>query len=309
MDLAPNPDQIGLVDAVGKLVAPFRAPPPNCRETVLTSDELDRQLAQAGFRDVARFDGMGPLDAVLLGEVVHGLPYTVEFIGSALLGPALAVEIDGPLALVQAPATAPVRFLAAGGTALVADGDDAWLLRLTNDLVEPVETTFAYPLGRLKESRQGTRLAGAASLMRQWWGVALAAEIGAVAKAAVDLTVAYVKDRRQFGRPIGSYQAIQHRLSECTVAVHAIQALARRAAALGTPEAALAALVHAKQACPRIIYDVHQFQGAIGLTYEYPLHFYTYRLRLLHGELGSLADTADELATTRWDSSVPDWDD
>ena len=309
MDLALNSDQIGLLDAVSKLVGPFRMPPPNSQETLLLHEGLGSQLQEAGFRDVARFDGMGPLDAVLLAEVVHALPYTTEFINSALLCPALDITTSSPLALLQAPAMAPARFVMPGVHALVADGEDAWLLPLDETLAERQDTPFAYPLGKLRGAYKdhGERLPGAAALMRQWWGVALATEIGTTAKAAVDLTIEYVKDRRQFGKPIGSYQAIQHRLSECVVAVRAVQILARRAASLGTQEAALAALVHAKEICPRIIYDTHQFQGAIGLTYEYPLHFFTYRLRVLHGELSSLADSADLLAATRWDGGAIDW--
>lgn len=309
MDLTLNADQIGLLDAVGKLAAPFRRPPPNAQQTLLTSATLDTELREAGFRDVARFDGMGPLDAVLVAEIVHALPYSVEFAGSALLGPALGIEATGPLALLDASADAPVRYLMPGGTALIADGGDARLLPVAEGMVDSLETPFAYPIGKLKASAtaSATRLPGAGPLMRQWWGVALAAELGATAKAAVDLTVDYVKDRRQFGKPLGSYQAVQHRLSGCAVAVQGIQALVRRAAALGTAEAALTALVHAKEACPRIVYDTHQFQGAIGLTYEYPLHFYTYRLRLLHGELASLADCAEQLALARWDGDDVDW--
>lgn len=309
MDLTLNSDQIGLLDAVGKLVAPFRRPPPNAQQTLLTSAALDVELREAGFRDVARFDGMGPLDAVLVAEVVHALPYSVEFAGSALLGPALGIEIASPLALLRAPADGPARYLMAGGVALIVDGDDASLFSVAEEMVDIVETPFAYPIGKLKacEAGDATRLPGAGALARQWWSVALAAELGATAKAAVDLTVDYVKDRRQFGRPLGSYQAVQHRLSECAVAVQGIQTLVRRAAGLGTAEAALTALIYAKESCPQIIYDAHQFQGAIGLTYEYPLHFYTYRLRLLHGELASLADCAEQLALARWDRDDLDW--
>jgi hypothetical protein len=309
MDLAPSSDQAGLIDAVSKLVAPFRLPPPNARETLLTNCELDRQLREAGFIDVARYEDMGPLDAVLVAEIVHALPYAVEFIGSALLSKALELETIGPIALLEAPGKAPARFLAGGSTALIADGDDLRILPVTADMVDPVATPFAYPLGKLKTLRaeKGTVRTGAAAEMRHWWSVALAVEIGATAKAAVDLTIDYVKNRRQFGKPIGAYQAVQHRLSECMVAVQAVQTLARRAAALGTREAALAAVVHAKESCPRIIYDTHQFQGAIGVTYEYPLHFFTYRLRLLHGELGSLADCAESLAAERWEEDSLDW--
>lgn len=309
MDLTLNSDQTGLLDAVSKLVTPYRAVPPNTQETLLSNPALATALDAGGFRDIARFDGMTPLDAALIGEIVHGLPYSVEYIGSALLGAALDIEIAGPLSILQSPATAPARFLAPGGTALIVDGDDVVVLELTEALATAVETPFAYPLGRLTTSAQaeGRRIPGASGTALQWWAVALAVELGATVKGAVDLTVDYLKDRRQFGKPIGSYQAVQHRISECVVAAHAIQTLARRAAAMGTMEAALVALVHAKEACSRIIYDTHQFQGAIGLTYEYPLHFYTYRLRLLHGELASLADCAEQLALLRWDHGVVEW--
>ncbi len=310
MDLALNSDQAGLLDAMSKLVAPFRLPPPNARETLLTSTDLERQLREAGFRDIARYEGMGPLDAVLVAETVHALPYAVEFIGSALVGTAFGLDPSTPVALLESPGEAPARFLAAGCTALIVEDEDVRVLPITAGMVDPVATTFAYPLGKLKTPRpsEGAVRVGAGADMRQWWSVALAVELGATAKAAVDLTIDYVKNRRQFGRPIGAYQAVQHRLSECMVAVHAIQALARRAAALGTRKAALAAAVYAKDACPRLIYDTHQFQGAIGLTYEYPLHFFTYRLRLLHGELGSLADNAESLASERWNGEAVDWD-
>jgi alkylation response protein AidB-like acyl-CoA dehydrogenase len=172
---------------------------------------------------------------------------------------------------------------------------------LAGCIIEELHTPFGYPLGRLRSPELGgERIVGAASTLRQWWHVALAAEIGAVARAAVDLTVRYVTDRRQFNRAIGSYQAVQHRLSECSVAVEAIRQLTRRAAATEDVQDALIAAAYAKEACARIIYDTQQFHGAIGVTYEYPLHLWTYRLRLLQGELGSFADTASELADARW---------
>ena len=179
MDMAFNPDQIGLLDSVTKLAAPFRLPPPNARETLLTSSELERQLTEAGFRDVARYEGMGPLDAVLVGETVHALPYSVEFIGSALLGKALDLEFAGPVALLEAPAETPARFLAAGCTALIADGEDVRIVAVTADMVDPVPSPFAYPLGKLKPgaSSAGTVLKDAAAGMRLWWNLALAVDI------------------------------------------------------------------------------------------------------------------------------------
>ena len=308
MDLTLNPDQIALVDAAGKLAAPYKSIPANSRATILVSEELNARLAESGFRDVARLEGMGALDAVLIAEVVHALPFHVDYIAPALLSQTLDIDIPGSVTCLTA-ASAAARNLIPGATALIVEGADVRVLQITADMVAPIETPFAYPLGRLKTGAAASRkiLKGAAAPMLRAWRLALATEIAAAARAAVELTVAFVNERRQFGKPIGAYQAVQHRLSECTAAVHAIEALVRRAAALQTDEAILAALTFAKENCTRIIYDTHQFQGAIGLTYEYPLHFYTYRLRLLHGELGGPQESAEALALERWRDEAPDW--
>jgi hypothetical protein len=302
MDLDLTQDQAGLLDAIGKLTASFRTPPPGAAQDFLVSTDLDARLNDGGFRDVARFDGMGALEAVLLTETVSSLPFVCEFAASAIVAPKIGIAAGRPTVLIRAPFDTPARFLTNAGIALAEDGDDVRVIDLASCDVEPLTAPFGYPLGRLRspDLSGAERIASAAPLLRQWWNVALAAEIGAVTKAAADLTVEYVKDRRQVGRAIGSYQAVQHRLSECVIAVQAIQLLARRAAATEAPEDALAAAAYAKEACARIIYDTHQFHGAIGVTYEYPLHLWTYRLRLLQGELGSFADTASALAASRW---------
>jgi len=301
MDLDLTPDQTGLLDAIGKLIAPFATQPAGAAQDFLGSADLEERLTDSGFRDVATIEGMSVLDAVLLTEAVAALPYVTEFAASAIVAPKLGILAGRPTVLMRRPLDAPVRFLTGTGIALIEDGCDVRVLDLTGREVEVLSAPFGYPLGRLRSAGLGgERIAGAAPTLRQWWHVALAAEIGAVARAAVDLTVQYVKDRRQFGRAIGSYQAVQHRLSECSVAVEAIRQLTRRAAATEDVQDALIAASYAKEACARIIYDTQQFHGAIGVTYEYPLHLWTYRLRLLQGELGSFADTASALADARW---------
>lgn len=300
MDLDLSPDQAGLLDAIGKLIAPFVTQPAGAAQDFLVSADLEDRLTQSGFRDVATIDGMGAVDAVLLTEAVAALPYVTEFAASAIVAPKLGIPAGRPTVLMQSP-EAPARFLTGGGIALSEDGVDVRVMNLADRDIQPLNPPFGYPVGRLRSAElDGERIIGAAPILRQWWHVALAVEIGAVAGAAVDLTVQYVKDRRQFGRAIGSYQAVQHRLSECSVSVEAIRQLSRRAAATGDIEDALIAAAYAKEACARIIYDTQQFHGAIGVTYEYPLHLWTYRLRLLQGELGSFAETANDLAEMRW---------
>ena len=72
--------------------------------------------------------------------------------------------------------------------------------------------------------------------MRAWWRVALATEIAGTMRGALSFTTQYVKERRQFGRAIGSFQAIQHRLADCVVLTEATRWLAYEAAFHGAPD-------------------------------------------------------------------------
>lgn len=113
----------------------------------------------------------------------------------------------------------------------------------------------------------------------------LASEQLGVAQWCLDTTLAYVKQRKQFGRAIGSYQAIKHRLADLWFEVGAATAVARHAAdtcASGDSDAATAAslaqaycsgvAVHAAEECV-------QLHGGIGMTWEYPAHLYLKRAK------------------------------
>jgi alkylation response protein AidB-like acyl-CoA dehydrogenase len=113
----------------------------------------------------------------------------------------------------------------------------------------------------------------------------LASEQLGVAQWCFDTTLAYTKQRKQFGRSIGSYQAIKHRLADLWFEVGAATAAARYAAdtcARGEDDAATAAAiaqaycsgiaVHAAEECV-------QLHGGIGMTWEYPAHLYLKRAK------------------------------
>jgi alkylation response protein AidB-like acyl-CoA dehydrogenase len=104
----------------------------------------------------------------------------------------------------------------------------------------------------------------------------LAAEQLGVAQRCLDMTIAYVKERHQFARPVGSFQALKHRLADVWIAVTQARAAARYAAAClaeGDPDIPVAvalakaacgeAAVHAAQECV-------QLHGGIGFTWEHP---------------------------------------
>ena len=113
--------------------------------------------------------------------------------------------------------------------------------------------------------------------------IALAAEQAGAAQRALELTVAYTKTRVQFGRPIGSFQALQHRMADVHVLVESARSLcyaAALAAADAEPDAArlgmlaAAAKAHCSQALTRAAGQMIQMHGAIGITWEHDAHRY-----------------------------------
>jgi len=189
---------------------------------------------------------------------------------------------------------------------ILRDGD---LLALDVDpsKVNANQGVYAYPFGAFVAAPDlsSARRVGDAARAMVCWQVAVAAEGAALMQAALDYTVDYVKNRRQFNRPIGSFQAVKHRLSASATLVRGASWLARRAAWSGTPQDAAMAALHVQQSIPEVTYDCHQFNGAMGMTLECPLHFWTHRLKALQGELGGAAFQARQLALARWQPCAP----
>jgi alkylation response protein AidB-like acyl-CoA dehydrogenase len=113
----------------------------------------------------------------------------------------------------------------------------------------------------------------------------LAAEELGVAERCLEMTVAHLKERRQFGRQIGSFQALKHRAADLWVGLTQARAAARYAAAClagGDPDTPVAVAL-AKAACSDIA--VHaaqeclQLHGGIGFTWEHPTHLYLKRAK------------------------------
>lgn len=115
--------------------------------------------------------------------------------------------------------------------------------------------------------------------------VAIAAESTGVAQRALDMSVAYAKDRQQFGRPIGAYQAVSHRCAQMLLetensrsAVYGA-AWAADAEPESLPLAASMAKAYASDAGWRVPDAAIQVHGGIGFTWEYDLHFFLKRGR------------------------------
>lgn len=133
--------------------------------------------------------------------------------------------------------------------------------------------------------------------------VALAAEQVGGAQRVLDMTVEHAQTRRQFGRPVGSFQAVQHKCATLLVDVEAATSAAYyglAAAAAGSPELPRLASL-AKSFCSetyrRTTNEAIQIFGGIGLTWEHPLHLYFKRARSSEVLLGSPASHREKLAT------------
>ena len=121
----------------------------------------------------------------------------------------------------------------------------------------------------------------------RWTALALtitAADLVGTMQGAIDLTRAYVTDRQQFGRPVGSFQAVQHLLADAVVALEGSRASLRHAAwavdAL-EPDDARTAAASAKAYASRAARSVHetaiQLHGGIGNTWECLAHVFLRR--------------------------------
>jgi alkylation response protein AidB-like acyl-CoA dehydrogenase len=142
---------------------------------------------------------------------------------------------------------------------------------------------------------------------------ALAAELLGSSSRVLEMSVAYAKDRQQFGRPIGSFQAVKHRLADALVDVEAMRSSVYYAAwsvAAGDASASLAASA-AKAWCSdasgRVMASGLQVHGGIGFTWEHDLHLFVKRAQLDQSSWGDAVFHRERIASmlAGWKASDP----
>jgi alkylation response protein AidB-like acyl-CoA dehydrogenase len=140
---------------------------------------------------------------------------------------------------------------------------------------------------------------------------ALSAELVGIAQRAMEMSVEYAKDRKQFDRPIGSYQAVSHRCAEMLLYVESARSAAYYAgwASDFEPEsAAIAASVaksYAADAGWKVTASALQVHGGIGFTWEHDLHFFLKRARTDGHILGSASKHRERVAELSGLSRAP----
>jgi alkylation response protein AidB-like acyl-CoA dehydrogenase len=211
-----------------------------------------------------------PAAQVAAGEDGYRLSGTVTGVADALLADVVLVPADGvPYGLYAVAAAQPGVSLA-----------PVVSLDMTRQLAD---LTLQEVPGRRVASGEAARQAVAAALAAG--AAVLASEMLGIAERCLEITVAYLKERRQFARPIGSFQALKHRVADLWVGVTQARAAARYGAAClaaGDPDAPVAVAL-AKAACSdiavRAAQECVQLHGGIGFTWEHPAHLYLKRAK------------------------------
>ncbi|MBO0680862.1 acyl-CoA/acyl-ACP dehydrogenase [Mycolicibacterium sp. S2-37] len=170
-----------------------------------------------------------------------------------------------------------------------ADGDR--LTRWAAFTAQPLHTMdLTRPLARLQADE--TRDIGSDPGLADLAALLLAAEQVGAATRCLELTVEYTKDRVQFGRPIGSFQALKHRMADLYVKVQSAKAVVDEAVGDPSPTAAALARFSASEAFSAVAAEAVQMHGGIAITWEHDIQLYFKRA---HGSAELLGPPREQL--------------
>jgi alkylation response protein AidB-like acyl-CoA dehydrogenase len=280
-----------LRDTVAALVAKHAAPAA-VREAMESPRGYDESLWTLLCEQVGAAALVVPEEYGGAGGALGDAAVVLEELGKALVPTPLLGTTLAELALLAAdePDGDALERLA-GGTAIGALVFDADYV-VNGDIADTVVATdgeslnrwrrfTAHPVDTMDPTRrlarvepQDTTPLGADPGLVDTAAILLAAEqIGAAAQC-LDLTVEYTKRRIQFGRPIGSFQALKHRMADLYVAVQSARALVNDAIAEPSATSAVLARVAASEAFSAVAADAIQLHGGIAITWEHDIQLY-----------------------------------
>jgi alkylation response protein AidB-like acyl-CoA dehydrogenase len=312
MDFDFTEDQLalraGASDVLDDLASPARV-----RAHTTTDAPFDRTLWRAmvdqgwlgvEIADAAGGLGLGSVEvAVLVDELGrHAAP--APFVPTVLALDAFAQAGDDAwvqrlstgdaIACVAWDAAAPVPYAPSADVAVVLTDDGVYATELGGgELAERPRREPAMDLTRELgwlhfDPATARRLGGAEARTRllDRGATFTSADLLGSASRALDLAVEYAKDRVQFGRPIGSFQAVKHRCADMLVDVEGMRSTVYWAAwciGAGDADASVAAStakIWCGDASKRVMASALQVHGGIGFTWEHDLHFFLKRAQL-----------------------------
>jgi hypothetical protein len=249
------------------------------------------QLRELGWVGILQGEDFTFLDAAVLfeelGRVLYDGPYVLNEVAAQPGDEVWSIEVDGfvpHLDQVQRVLTPDMQGGPAQGETLATVDESLGLGRLSRNGAGPAEGEWSDVRRRLL--------------------AALALEAVGIGSKANELAIAYVSEREQFGKKIGTYQAISHSLVDGYVAVELSRSLAYWAAwavAERDEQADLAVAAAKSQAAEAAVLACEksiQAHGGIGFTWEHPLHRYYKRALWLEGALGYGREHRAEIASS-----------
>ena len=248
--------------------------------------------------------GLGAVELIILMEELGYALAPLPFLSNAAAGLVIAAAGSDEQkerwlpGIASGEARGALGLLKDGEAALVPDADSADVIVLCGHEgrtviqrsaaeVEPVKTmdpTRRYArvrTGEAGEALEGEHLPGLSIAC-----AAVAAELTGIAQRAMEMAVEYARDRKQFDRPIGSYQAVSHRCAQMLLEVEGSRSASYYAAWTADDEpdtlalAASMAKAYASDAGWRVCTSALQVHGGIGFTWEHDLHFFLKRARV-----------------------------
>ncbi|MER6124574.1 acyl-CoA dehydrogenase family protein [Streptomyces sp. NPDC001795] len=286
------------------------------REAAVVLEELGRAVAPVPYLTSAVVATEALLAcesdeaAKLLTELASGRTVGALAVGlSVRPGAAHAVvrhedgTLHGELTAVADAAVADVLLVPAEDGCLYAVDANAVTVtpQVSLDLTRPVATvTLDGAAGRRLTDDAPAALRRA---LRAGAGLLASEQLG-VADWCLTETVRYLKERKQFNRPVGGFQALKHRLAQLWLEVVNLRAAARNAAdalATGSEDADIAVAVAEAYAAPVAVHaaeEALQLHGGIGMTWEHPVHLYLKRAKadsIAYGTAGGHRETLAEL--------------
>lgn len=320
MDFELSEDQVALVDGIRSLlqgrfdIEAVRA--------VEGTDGVDRsgwrELAETGVFSLVLPEadggvGLGYGDAVLvfeeLGRALVPGPLVGTFLAAGLVDG--AASGDAVVNVIERPARVNgfvnIEYLGALDALLVLDDEGVWQVDPSSLDATPLHTPLdpLTPVWRVPELPKGTKVADAdvAQALRTRGAVLTAALQLGLAEGATELAVAYAKERHQFGKPIGQFQAVKHICADMISRVEVCRAAVYMAGVcLDDPEvgdparAASAARIVADSASSENGRDCVQVHGGMGYTWEVDAHLFVKRAWVLATTFGTADQHAERLA-------------
>ena len=329
MDARPSPEQRELIDAADRLALKLGPGAVGDLDDHERRAKLEAALEQSGWRELRTGSADEPMaSGVEAAFVVHSLARRA--CDTAYIGPVLAhdlirraggspdgtnrtIAVSADLAALAVAGSAALAIDSAGSAAAIllgANGAVAEVALTGSDVtVDLTREVAAIGVGAAATALAGTGTVSADSLTA-WYalGVALtAADLVGAMEGALDLAAEYAKERRQYGAPIGSYQAVQHMLAEAKTLTEGAYSAMIHAAwavdALSPAEARAAAAVakaYAARAARTVCETSIQVHGGIGNTWECMAHVFLRRTLLATDLFGGDGAQLALLATQRW---------